>query len=1227
MVDIFKSAIDAAFGAGSTARITNNIGFGGGALGLGSGGVKSDFTGQIVDVGNIRLRVGNQIAEGGYALVFIAYDVKTNKEYALKRLYAADDSAKKVIAQEITFLQKLNGDQHIVPYIAAASSQDTTLRRTEYLLVTEYCAGGRLYERVVHRSKPLEVEQVIQIFYQICRAVKHMHEQEPPIIHRDLKVENCLLTSAGFIQLCDFGSATTKVYLPDETWTVKKRDYVEDEMTKVTTPMYRAPEMLDTYNNHPINEQVDIWALGCLLYYLCFINHPFEDSAKLRILNAKYTIPANNTRYTVLHDLIRTLLQIDPRQRPTIHTLVENIEDLAIGNDVGLNEPLLFLFNPNETFSSTSPSNPAAAAAAPGGGGNTPTIPPRAAPAGGSSSSFSAGVSSYIPSSIKGINTSGKSWMKNILDTSSKVITEGVQQVKQTLATNVPTTLTAGTSPGSGHHFEVDLSYISTKVIVMSTPRDNPSEISGRQSAELIRDLLDTKHSQSYMLFSLDQQHRNHPTYRKEIFHNKVIDLPLADEKHSPRLIDVLCFCQKVSSFLLESPSNTAVIHCADGRNQIAFAACSLIAYHGIFQQVDHIVRYYEARRCAHPLLTMSQKRYIQYLCDLSFGTIERPHFTELVIKTINLSPVPLFNRERNGCRPYIDVFNQDNKKIFSTYQDPNKLRVFTATDGVCLIPINIPFNGDLTIHVLHAPVGLSFQAHDGGIQICQLTINSNFCSLNHSELSYSRYELDGIEHTEKYPPSFRVTLDTTPSKKPASNEQDILSKLLDTTLKKPQCLFKDEIEFRQTIEEYEKRYKITSGDGYHYRGTYTSESSSTMQSNNLNISQPVTNVSNPSSPQINRRASPTPQTNIVTNPFLEQQNESNPPPFKQELQTNDDIAVGTLLDIMGDDTTNHFPSQPTLLTSAQNDLFNLHMDTPSNFSVPPPQLPSQSIKTTDLLGVDFNSMPLDKPILHRNASETVLPVPIQAINIHKTETKSSSNQNINRLDPFKDLFATSTATPTQKTSSNESLAAKQAAAATKLHNTPPTSTTSIPNYNINIANRPNPTPTPPPPQQQQQSNPMKPNPPPPSQTTTSTSARPQASKLDFDTLVQQQAGMSDFGSKARQGTAAIGDIRKAELAKDLDPDVLRVREWTEGKKRNIRALLCSLTNVTWPECTWGGCHMHDLLTPDQVKKVYRKAVLHIHPDKLRGDPNEPLAKLIFVELNEAWSQFEQETN
>jgi hypothetical protein len=56
----------------------------------------------------------------------------------------------------------------------------------------------------------------------------------------------------------------------------------------------------------------------------------------------------------------------------------------------------------------------------------------------------------------------------------------------------------------------------------MATPRDNPAELAGRQSAELIRDQLDAKHNQSYTLFSLDQPHRGQPAYRKELFHNRV---------------------------------------------------------------------------------------------------------------------------------------------------------------------------------------------------------------------------------------------------------------------------------------------------------------------------------------------------------------------------------------------------------------------------------------------------------------------------------------------------------------------------------------------------------------------------------------------------------------------------------------------------------------------------------------------------------------------------------
>lgn len=61
----------------------------------------------------------------------------------------------------------------------------------------------------------------------------------------------------------------------------------------------------------------------------------------------------------------------------------------------------------------------------------------------------------------------------------------------------------------------------------------------------------------------------------------------------------------------------------------------------------------------------------------------------------------------------------------------------------------------------------------------------------------------------------------------------------------------------------------------------------------------------------------------------------------------------------------------------------------------------------------------------------------------------------------------------------------------------------------------------------------------------------------------------------------------------------LKVMEWTEGKKKNIRALICSLNNIIWDGCKWNECGMHQLVQPNDVKKMYRKACLAVHPDKV----------------------------
>lgn len=83
-----------------------------------------------------------------------------------------------------------------------------------------------------------------------------------------------------------------------------------------------------------------------------------------------------------------------------------------------------------------------------------------------------------------------------------------------------------------------------------------------------------------------------------------------------------------------------------------------------------------------------------------------------------------------------------------------------------------------------------------------------------------------------------------------------------------------------------------------------------------------------------------------------------------------------------------------------------------------------------------------------------------------------------------------------------------------------------------------------------------------------------------------------------------------------LSSAVTQILDWIEGKERNIRALLSTMHTVLWEgETRWKPIGMADLVTPEQVKKVYRKAVLVVHPDKVRatvmsGDNREAVSAL-----------------
>ena len=98
--------------------------------------------------------------------------------------------------------------------------------------------------------------------------------------------------------------------------------------------MYRAPEMLDTWSNYSVDTKADIWACGCLLFVLCFHHHPFEDSAKLAIVNGNYRIPPNDTKYTMFHDLIRQMLTVDPSLRPDSNQVLQHLTGVSLSNGI-----------------------------------------------------------------------------------------------------------------------------------------------------------------------------------------------------------------------------------------------------------------------------------------------------------------------------------------------------------------------------------------------------------------------------------------------------------------------------------------------------------------------------------------------------------------------------------------------------------------------------------------------------------------------------------------------------------------------------------------------------------------------------------------------------------------------------------------------------------------------------------------------------------------------------
>ena len=277
--------------------------------------------GTKIQVGSHKVVIQKYFSEGGFAHVYL---VKMPKPIdgtdiaVLKRVAVPDKENLANMRTEVETMKKLKGHRPIVTYYDSHASQ---LKGGGYevFLLMEFCNGGGLIDFMNTRLKNRLTEpEILKIFSDVTEGVACMHYLKPPLLHRDLKVENVLITSTGGskrFKLCDFGSTAPP---RPAAKTAAECRLIEDDVQKHTTLQYRSPEMIDVYRKQPIDEKSDIWALGVLLYKLCYYTTPFEEQGQLAILNASFKFPA----HPVFSDRLKKLIGMTPHRKPCLPVLI-----------------------------------------------------------------------------------------------------------------------------------------------------------------------------------------------------------------------------------------------------------------------------------------------------------------------------------------------------------------------------------------------------------------------------------------------------------------------------------------------------------------------------------------------------------------------------------------------------------------------------------------------------------------------------------------------------------------------------------------------------------------------------------------------------------------------------------------------------------------------------------------------------------------------------------------
>ncbi|MED6276814.1 hypothetical protein CHARACLAT_006780 [Characodon lateralis] len=243
------------------------------------------------------------IGEGSFGRAVLVQCKSTQEKYVLKEIQLPKNQSKQQSSRKEAVLLSTMKHPSIVAFREVFEADGLLC------IVMEYCSGGDLLHKIqLQKSSQFTVDNILKWFAQMCAGAKYIHDKR--VLHRDLKSKNVFLADDGSVKLGDFGSAcilnSSKAYA----------------YTYVGTPYYVAPEIWD---NKPYNNKSDVWSLGCVLYELCTLRHPFQASSWksliLKVCRGAYPPLPNHLPYE-LHYLIKHMFKTNPKDRPSVHTIL-----------------------------------------------------------------------------------------------------------------------------------------------------------------------------------------------------------------------------------------------------------------------------------------------------------------------------------------------------------------------------------------------------------------------------------------------------------------------------------------------------------------------------------------------------------------------------------------------------------------------------------------------------------------------------------------------------------------------------------------------------------------------------------------------------------------------------------------------------------------------------------------------------------------------------------------